>query len=312
MSEVRIGTRASALALTQARQVKRMLEKRNPGVRFRLVTMKTFGDEFQGVEIFRKTNVGVFTKTIEKKLLSGGIDLAVHSLKDLPTALPGGLIVGAVPQRFPAQDVLLSRDRDRLIDLPWGATVGTGSPRRKRQLLLRRPDLKVVDLRGNLETRVAKVIQKKELDAVVIAHAGLLRMKKCLKFARVLSPKEMLPAVGQGALAIELRASDKAARRMVRKIHHDRTDKEVTAERIFLGALQGGCRVPVGAYARINKGTIFLKGAVFSVKTMDYVEDEIKAPVKKFKLIGRQLAARLVKKGARRFLSEARRAESGA
>ena len=173
---IRLGTRGSRLALAQAGQVRRRLSAAWPGLRFEIVTVKTLGDEFQGVELFRQSGVGVFTKAIEKKLLSGEIDLVVHSLKDLPTDLSRGLVLAAVPRRLDAADVLLSKKRLTLSQLPAGAMVGTGSPRRKRQLLLARPDLKVRDLRGNLDTRVSKMLCG-ELDAIVLARAGLLRLK---------------------------------------------------------------------------------------------------------------------------------------
>ena len=306
MREVRIGTRGSALALAQARDVMRRLKKKNPNVKFRLVKIKTLGDEFRGVEIFKKSGTGVFTKAIEKKLLSGAIDIAVHSLKDLPTLLARGLVLGGVPKRFPAEDVLISRGRYDLRRLPRGARVGTGSPRRKRQLLRRRPDLKVVDLRGNLDTRVAKALKEKKLDAVVVARAGLLRVKKYLKYARSLSLREMLPAVGQGALGLQARRSDKEILKMLEKIHDGKTEKEVAAERAFLQTLRGGCRVPVGAYGRIRGSRLTLQGAVFSVKSGGFLQDGLSAPVSQYLRTGITLAKRLLKRGAGRFLKEAR------
>ena len=304
--EFLIGTRGSALALAQAGQVKRLLEKASPNERFRLVTVKTFGDEFQSVESFRQNGVGVFTKAIEEKLGSGQIDLAVHSLKDLPTELPQSLQIAPLPKRLPAEDVLISRGGFDLTHLPQGAIVGTGSPRRKRQLLLARPDLNVVDLRGNLDTRVGKVLKEKTLDAVVVARAGLLRLKKFLKYARPIPVLQMLPAVGQGALAVETRRSDKKANQVTRRIHDASTEKNVTAERDFLKALRGGCRVPVGAHSQIKKNKLILKGAIFSVRSSGVIRDTISVPLSRFRTAGKKLAARLIKKGARRLLAEAR------
>ena len=311
MRDLMIGTRGSALAMAQAKEVKRQLEKRNPQARFRLVKIKTFGDEFQSVEIFKKNGVGVFTKAIERKLLSGEIDMAVHSLKDLPTDLPRSLVLAAIPRRFPTEDVLISRHACSLKELPFGAVVGTGSPRRKRQLLLCRPDLRIIDIRGNLDTRVSKVIKEKKLDAVVVAKTGLLRLKKFLKYAKPLSLTEMLPAVGQGALGIEARRSDKRTLKIAGSIHDIKTEKEVMAERLFLKALRGGCRVPVGVHARVEGGNFILKGAVFSVRGSDVLRDEVRVPMAQFRLAGKRLAAKLLKKGAGRFLLEARSGRSG-
>ena len=192
MSDVlRIGTRGSLLALTQAKFVKHALEKLNRKIRFEIIIVKTVGDEFQSVELFKKNNVGVFTGELEKKLAAGQIDIAVHSLKDVPTDLGKGLILAAYPKREPARDVLITRNRSSLRNLPFGAGVGTGSPRRKRQLALLRPDLKLKDMRGNLDTRVNQVLVERKYDAVVVAYAGLLRLKKYLKHAFPISEKQL-------------------------------------------------------------------------------------------------------------------------
>ncbi|MGH7197213.1 MAG: hydroxymethylbilane synthase, partial [Candidatus Omnitrophota bacterium] len=175
---LRIGTRGSPLALAQAGEIQRRLSARWPGLKFTRVVIRTEGDEFQSVELFRRKKTGIFTKAIEKKLLENKIDIAVHSLKDLPTELPAGLRLAAFPKRVDPSDVLISRKRWGLASLPEGAAVGTGSPRRKRQLLLLRPDLRLVDIRGNLDTRIGRVLRKNDLDAVVVAAAGLLRLKK--------------------------------------------------------------------------------------------------------------------------------------
>jgi hydroxymethylbilane synthase len=306
MDELRIGTRGSALALAQSADIRRRLQRANPRTRFRLVTIKTLGDEFQSVELFKKSGVGVFTKAIEKKLLSKEIDIAVHSLKDLPTELAEGLVVGAVPKRFPAEDVLITREGHDLRRLPKGARVGTGSPRRKRQLLRLRPDLKVSDLRGNLDSRVAKVLKEKKLDAVVVAKAGLLRLKRFLKHARALTVEEMVPAIGQGALAIQVRKEDKKALAAVRKVNDARTQKETSAERTFLRTLRGGCRVPAGAFARLEKGQLVMDGAVFSTRNEDFVRAGVRVPAARAEQAAENLARTLLKKGGTRFLREAR------
>ena len=303
---VRIGTRGSALALAQANEVKRALEKKNPRLKFELTVIKTFGDEFQGVEIFRRTNVGVFTKAIEKSLLAGKVDLAIHSLKDLPTDLVKGSILAAIPKRADSRDALLSRGGYTLQSLPKGARVGTGSPRRKRQLARLRPDLKLVDLRGNLNTRVKRVLEQRSLDAIVIARAGLLRIKKFSSHARTIPVGDMLPAVGQGALAIQCRKKDKKNLKVARSVHHRPTEKETAAERVFLKELRGGCRVPVGISTRTAGGRFYMKAAVFSVNNDGWVAGDIAVAAARALLSAKKLARTLLKNGAGSFLKEAR------
>ncbi len=302
----RIGTRGSRLALAQAKGVQRLLRLKLPRLRTCLVVIKTFGDEFQGVELFKKNNIGVFTKRLEEKLLRHEIDLAVHSLKDLPTDLPQGLRLAAFPKRLDPSDVLISKQRFSILDLPIGASVGAGSPRRKSQIHLLRPDLELHDIRGNLDTRVRCVINEKKYDAIIVARAGLLRLKKYLKYARVIPPEKLLPAVGQAALGLEIRTDDAEAFKIARKLNHPATEKTVLMERRFLEVLQGGCRVPVGVYSSIRDGKIYLKTAVFSTKTKGIIKGEILKPIKQYREAGSILAKRLLKNGAGKFLKEAR------
>ncbi len=303
---VRIGTRGSLLALAQAAEIKKHLERKHPRIDFRLVVIKTTGDEFQTVALFRKKNIGVFTKELEKRLLRKDIDIAVHSLKDLPTLLPKGLVLAAFPKRLDPSDVLISRHRFHLDSLPKGAVVGTGSPRRKRQMLLARPDLKIEAIRGNLDTRVSKVIKEKRLDAIVVARAGLVRLKKYRQYVSSIPLKQMLPAVGQAALGLEVRASDPYILKMVKSLNHTPTEQAVRAERVFLEALRGGCRVPVGIHSKIKNKKISLTAAVFSVKTSAVVKAQSSGPVREYPKIARALARQLLKKGAEKFLREAR------
>ena len=303
---IKIGTRGSKLALAQARQVLAKLKKLNPQERFKLVVIKTYGDEYQSVEIFKKTNVGVFTKEIEKKLLNGTIDIAVHSLKDLPTDLPKGLKLAAIPKRAAVEDVLISRARHTLEGLPRGARVGTGSPRRKSQLRLLRPDFEIADLRGNLDTRVAKVIKEKSLDAVMVARAGVERLGKFKRYCRVVPATQVLPAVGQGALGLEVRSQDARTKKIARLLNDSVTEALTGAERRFLKELRGGCRVPVGIFSRKKGNKIHLTAAVYSVKNASFVKARISRPFSQAALAGKALARRLLKKGARRFLLEAR------
>ena len=306
MNVLRIGTRGSRLALAQAAQVKRRLERLNKGLRCRLVVIKTTGDEFQTVELFKKTNIGVFTKALEKKLLAGNIDVAVHSLKDLPTVLPKGLVLAAFPKRLDTGDALISAKRYNLRTLPLASRVGTGSPRRKSQLKRLRPDLELLDIRGNLDTRVDKVIRQKKYDAVVVAKAGLLRLKKFARYAAPIAPDQLLPAVGQAALGLEARAGDHDTLKLLRRINHPATEKRVLAERAFLHELRGGCRVPVGVHSAIKNGRFFLKAAVFSTHSGDCIGGDGSGAAKDHLDIAKQLARRLLKKGAAKFLKEAR------
>ncbi len=307
---VNIGTRGSLLALAQARQVLRLLKARHPKRRFRIVIVKTTGDEFQSVALFKKNNIGVFTKKIERLLLSGKIDIAVHSLKDLPTQIPRGLRLAACLKRLDTADALISLKRWSLSELPAGAIVGTGSPRRKRQILRLRPDLELRDMRGNLDTRVGKVIREKRFDAIVVANAGLLRIKKYRRFARPISPLEVLPAVGQAAIAVQTRARDKETRGMAAALNHGDTEKEVTAERRLLQTLRGGCRVPVGVYAKVLGARLRMKAAVFSVKNTEAVIAEVTGPASRAAQLGERLAKELLRRGAGKFLKEAKGGKS--
>ncbi len=304
----RIGTRGSRLALAQAKEISRLLKKKFPKHRFRLVIVKTAGDEFQTVELFKKNNTGVFTNAIEQKLLNNEIDIAVHSLKDLPTEIPEKLLLAAYPKRLDTSDVLISRKRYSLSTLPKGALVGTGSPRRKRQLNLLRPDLKVTDLRGNLDTRIKKVIREKKYDAVVVACAGLLRLKKYLKYSRVISNKKLLPAVGQAALGLEIRKNDSETCKLVSKLNHKPTEQRVVLERVFLSALGGGCRVPVGVSSWFSQNKIHLKATVFSTTSSSSLSGDISSSLNNSRQAGRSLAKKLLKMGAKKFLKEARNA----
>lgn len=303
---LRIGTRGSRLALAQAGEIARLLKKKYPSWDVRLAVIQTPGDEFQSVEIFKKENQGVFTTTIERKLIASEIDIAVHSLKDLPTTLAKGLCLAAFPKREDARDALVSRKKFTLRTLPAGAVVGTGSPRRKSQACRLRPDLKVVAMRGNLDTRIAKVLKEKKYDAVLVAYAGLRRIQKYLRYARPVPAQELLPAVGQAALAVQARSADREILKRLKFLNHTPTEKSIRAERAFLQALRGGCRVPVGIISEIKGGKIHLRASVFSVKTNDFLSAESFGAASKPERAGEMLAAKLLKKGAARFLREAR------
>lgn len=249
-----IGTRKSTLALWQSNYVKDCLKQRHPAVRFELKHIVTRGDKTQeaGLALPEIGGKGLFTAELEESLLAGEIDLAVHSLKDLPTLLAPQFVLGAIPERAAVEDVLISRAGQTLQELPNGAVVGTSSVRRSSQLLKLRPDLKSQHIRGNVETRIRKARAiDGPYDAIVIARAGLVRLGIESEITEVLSTESMLPAPGQGALGIECRADDTELLGMLRELHHPATAHAVTAERAFLAALEAGCNTPVAAYAQV-------------------------------------------------------------
>ncbi len=255
-----IGTRGSQLALWQAQFIKNRLERHFPSLEVSLKIIKTTGDTIQNRSLVG-LGKGVFTKEIENALLSGDIDLAVHSLKDLPTELPEGLCIAAIPTREDPRDVLITDPELPLEDLPEGAKIGTTSPRRKAQLLYIRPDLRVVDVRGNVDTRLRKLYET-DLDGIILAAAGIKRLLKPDIITQFFDTKQMVPAVGQGALAIEVRAADDRVEKLLMPLNDAAAAAEITAERAVLESLGGGCQVPIGAHAKHVNGELSLIGAV--------------------------------------------------
>ncbi|MDE3095207.1 MAG: hydroxymethylbilane synthase [Chloroflexota bacterium] len=255
-----IGTRASRLALRQVELVSDALRASAPGVSLEVREVHTEGDR-SGAPLRTIGGLGVFTKAIEGALAAGEVDIAVHSLKDLPTELAAGLTIGAVPPREDVRDALITRDGRPLDELRAGARIGTGAPRRAVQLLRMRADVEPAEIRGNVETRVRKV-DDGAYDGAVLAMAGLARLGLMAQAAQVFSVEEMLPAVGQGAIAVEVRAGDSEALALVRAIDDAPARAAVEAERAFLRRLGGGCRLPVAAYARIEDGELVLRGMI--------------------------------------------------
>lgn len=252
-----IGTRKSPLALWQSNYVKGRLQQRYPALRVELKHIVTRGDKTQeaGLPLPEIGGKGVFTAELEQSLLAGEIDLAVHSLKDLPTILAPEFVLGAIPERAAVEDVLISRAGQTLRDLPNGAVVGTSSVRRSSQLLRLRPDLKVEHIRGNVETRIRKARALEGCyDAIIIARAGLARLGLETEITEVLTTQDLLPAPGQGALGIECCSDDKELLAMLGELNHSETAHAVTAERAFLAALEAGCNTPVAAYAQVVQG----------------------------------------------------------
>ncbi len=261
-ADLRIGTRGSPLALAQARMVRDRLAAAHPGIEIELLVIRTTGDRVQDRTLAEIGGKGLFTKEIEEALLVRRIDLAVHSLKDMQTVLPGGLAIGATLTREDPRDAFLSPVADRPGTLAPGAVVGTASLRRQAQLLAARPDLTVVPLRGNVETRLRK-LEAGEVDATLLAMAGLKRLGRSGAATAVLEPEEMLPAVGQGAIGLEIRDGDARVADLVAPLDDPATAVCVRAERAFLAALDGSCRTPIAAFAELDAdGGVVLRGLV--------------------------------------------------
>jgi hydroxymethylbilane synthase len=302
MTTFKIGSRGSALALAQADWVKRKVEE--TGLNVEITVIKTSGDRFVDRTIQSLGGKGIFTKEIEDALLSGEIDLAVHSMKDLPTEVPEGLAIAAVPQREDARDVLVSRENIQLKDLPKGAQLGTGSLRRQSQILNYRSDLVMVPIRGNVDTRLQKLFEQ-GFDAIVVAAAGLKRLGREDRITEYLTPDICLSAVAQGALAIETR-DDNPSRQSVAFLHHDPSFIEVTAERAFLRKLGGGCHLPVAARAFIDGELLNLTGMVAEPDGGRLCRGRIAGPTGQAAALGTELAERLIRDGAGEMLAGVR------
>ncbi len=307
MTRLRIGTRGSSLALWQANHIADSLAKLH-GVETELVRIRTSGDRLQSASVAQVNDAigaeggkGIFIKEIEDALLSGAVDLAVHSMKDVPTEIPAGLGFAAITRREDPRDCLISRERLALEKLPQGARVGTSSLRRQSQLRHHRADLDVADLRGNVDTRIRK-LESGEFDAIVLAMAGVTRLGASAKVTQIFDEDLMLPAVGQGALGIETRADDAETSRFVAALDDDETRACITAERALLRELQGGCQVPLGAWGRMRQGELHLEAAVFSAEGTEFVRfDEAGAPAEA-EAIGIRLAQILIEAGADKIL----------
>ncbi len=299
--QIRIGTRGSQLALWQSNWVKSTLMEKFPGLAVELVIIKTKGDKIQDVPLARVGGKGLFVKEIEEAILDRRVDLAVHSMKDMPAQIPRGLCIGAIPDRENPKDALVSRNGLSLTDLPQGARIGTSSLRRAAQLKHLRPDLEILPLRGNLDTRLKK-LETEGLDAVVLAAAGLRRMDLAHRVTQYLDETEMLPAVGQGALCIESRESDPDIGALTAALDHARTRTVVLGERAFLHRLEGGCQVPIAAHGTLDGGQFSLIGMVASLDGAQLIRDTLTGPADQSESIGIELAERLLARGAGKLL----------
>jgi len=300
---LRIGTRGSSLALWQAEWVKSQLLGGQQELIVELVVIKTTGDKILDVPLAMVGGKGLFVKEIEEALLDGRADLAVHSVKDMPAELPEGLHLAAMPPREDPRDALISKNGAGLDRLPHGARVGTSSLRRAAQLLHLRPDLRIETLRGNVDTRLRK-LESEGLDAIVLAAAGLKRMELSQVISEYLEPERILPAVGQGALGIETRIADLFTNEIVASLIHQQTVTTVRAERAFLKRLEGGCQVPIGAYATMEGETLILTGMVADLKGFRLIRKEMRGDARQPELVGESLAEVVLQSGGREILAE--------
>ena len=298
-----IGSRGSQLALWQANWVKSELERLHDNVDIDIRIIATSGDIIQDVPLAKIGGKGLFVKEIEEALLANEIDLAVHSMKDVPIDLPTELGISVITKRENPLDALISKNGEKLADLPQGATIGTSSLRRSSQLLKYRDDFKIHPLRGNVDTRLRKVEEGK-YDAILLASAGLNRLGWANRITEEISPDILLPAMGQGALGIETRLDDTKIYDFISTLNHEQTHYAVSAERSMVGRLDGGCQVPIGAYARVEKGLVTLKGLVASLDGEVIYKLENVGPVDDAINIGQELGAQLLKMGANEILEK--------
>ncbi len=306
-----IGSRGSQLALWQTGFTKDSLEKHFPEAAFDVRIIKTKGDAVLDTALSKIGDKGLFTKEIETALLNKDIDLAVHSLKDLPTTQPEGLRIGAVSKRETPNDVFISKNFSSIGELPPGARVATGSLRRKSQLLAFRPDLEIVEIRGNVPTRIEKLLAS-DLDGMILAFAGVHRLGLDSHIAQIIPTEILLPAVGQGVMAVEIRDTDAEIAAMLAEINDAGTQACITAERAFLRRLEGGCQVPIGAMAFLENDNIFLQGFVGGTDGAKIIRDSIIGESAAAEDLGIALAEKCLDAGAAEILSEARTEAAGA
>lgn len=303
-SSIRIATRSSPLALWQAEYIKSLIETTSPEVTVEIVHIKTIGDRNQTDALRQFGGTGVFTKEVQVSVLDNDTDIAVHSLKDLPTEESDGLSLAGIPDRAPVFDAMLlpdSRKIESLDDIPQGARVGTGSPRRQAQLLHARPDLQMLEIRGNVDTRIRK-LDEGEYDAIVLAEAGLRRLGLADRISLLLSPPTVLPAVGQGAIGVECRADDERVKAILEKITNPSVLAATTAERSLLRALRAGCHAPLGCESRLADGVLTLTGVLLSLDGTSRLLETASGPMEDATAIGEQVASALIASGGAAML----------
>ncbi len=298
---LRIATRKSPLALWQAHYVRDRLLAQHPGLQVELVTMVTKGDKILDTPLAKIGGKGLFVKELEQGMQAGEADIAVHSMKDVPMALPEGFELPVICEREVPFDAFVSNTYECLDDLPQGARVGTSSLRRSSQLLNKRPDLKIGSLRGNVQTRLSK-LDAGEFDAIILASAGLLRLEMKERIRERIAPERMLPAVGQGAVGIECRQGDSRVRGLIDFLNDNDTFTRVAAERAFNHRLEGGCQVPIAGYAVLEGDQLWLRGLVASTDGREVLFDENRASREDAETLGRELAEELLGRGADKIL----------
>lgn len=301
--KIKIGSRGSPLALWQANWIKDQLESRNPDIPVEIVIIKTSGDKIQDVPLAKIGGKGLFVKELEEALLRKDVDFAVHSMKDMPIKFPFALCIASVTKRENPFDALISRNNIKLNDLPKGAKIGTGSLRRASQLLHYRPDLNLIPLRGNVETRIKK-LETEGLDAIILATAGLIRLGWGDKISEIISPEILLPAMGQGAVGIEARKHDVDNQILLADMDDENTHLALDAERAVVTQLEGGCNVPIGAFAIIEGNEMTLRGLVASLDGKTLYKKELKGDKVNAVALGNEMGNALLDMGGDKIMHE--------
>lgn len=291
------------MALTQTNWIAGKIREQYPQMNVEIVVIKTTGDIMQNISLVKIGGKGVFVKEIEEALLNGSVDMAVHSMKDVPAELPDGLEIAVTPEREDPRDILISRDNIKIEAMPKGVRIGTGSLRRGYQLLNLLPDIEIVPLRGNLDTRIKK-IDTDGLAGIILAASGIRRMGWANKIAQYLPVEMMLPAVGQGVLALEARTGDIDTHEAIAFLNHETTWLEVGAERAFLKHLGGGCQLPIAAYGKIQGSQLLVRGLVGGADGRVMIREEVAGPVDTGEALGTALAERILARGGRELLDE--------
>jgi hydroxymethylbilane synthase len=305
MNTIKIGTRGSKLALYQAEKVKSNIEVLFPGTTVKIKIIKTKGDEIVDVALSKIGDKGLFTKELENELLHGEVDMAVHSLKDLPTDLPEVFTIAAMLERADFRDALVSKNHKKLHELSVSDKVATSSLRRKAGLLHVNPNIQIVDIRGNVNTRLQKM-ENGYCDAIIMAAAGLQRLGLDRYITEILDPAIIIPAVSQGVIAIETRKNDTLINAICHKLNHPQTNLSITSERAFMKTLQGGCQIPVGCYTQLTGNTITIIGFIASVDGLTYLKEQLSGSVEQAETLGQQLAETLLNKGGEDILKKIR------
>lgn len=300
-SIIRIATRKSPLAVWQAEYVAALLMQHHPDLTVELVKMTTQGDKILDTPLAKVGGKGLFVKELEMGMLEGTADIAVHSMKDVPVELPDGLHLPVICPREDPRDAFVSNKHETFYSLPQGARVGTSSLRRQCQLKAQRPDIEILDLRGNVNTRLAK-LDAGDYDAIILASAGLIRLEMADRIRERLSPELCLPAIGQGAVGIECRIDDPRVNELIKPLHHEETAYRVAAERAMNQRLNGGCQVPIAGFAELSHDTLLLRGLVGSLDGSQIIKAEIAGPLANAQEMGEVLAEDLLARGAAKIL----------